>query len=186
LGLAFGYTYIMSITCAHELSHAAVAGLTGHTTSMHISPYLWGGKNYVLHSCPQYTFNSVFISLAGPLGGIAASLAWSPLLQLFLQCATTKDNKKEEWKFLFEKRFGIVVSFIGAINELWTNLIPGYATFGPPNDGLQIQRSLTILAPSLAKAYPFIIYTSLAGLIGCGVYSLFYATHKAKNQADLS
>ena len=140
------------------------------------------------------------VALAGPLGGITAHLAWLQVWNVamrYWKSGNVKESMIEGRKDpLFNKDSSLLAiggTFYGIYRHYIRNMIP--TTFGrnasygelagtiATNDAVDIQQALANIAPFLAKAYPFIAYAGLAGLIGYGIYGL-YVTTKEKMKVD--
>lgn len=191
------YVHDRSIIFAHEASHAAVAALSGSKIrSFYVSPRYFGA-GYMQSTCPPNTFSHVLMTLAGPLGGITAYLAWLRAWNVFVRYSKT-GNVKESFVQglrdpLFTENASLYVTggtLFGAGTHYADHLIPALGQVDSafawiaPNDGARIQQTLMYIAPLLAKAYPFMAYAGLAGLVGYGAYGL-YTIYKAKKQASL-
>lgn len=194
------YLIDRSIVAAHEGSHLMAAMLSGYRGDMYISPKFWGG-GCMSHNCPAGNPMRGLIALAGPLGGVAAYLAWLQIWNIAMRywnSGNVKESVLEGKKDpLFNKDSSFLAiggAFCGIYEHYRTNMIPMYVILNDNygkytgilkgNDGVSIQNALANIAPFLAKAYPFLAYAGLAGLMSYGVYGV-YATYKAKKEAGI-
>lgn len=192
------YLHDRSIVTAHEGAHAFTAIAGGYRGDLYISPKFWGGA-WMSHNCPAGTPMHGLISLAGPLGGVMAYLAWLQIWNMAMRYWKSGNVKESFIKGkkdpLFNKDSSLLAiggTFYGISYHYIRNMLPGTyirsATYGElagsvgGNDAVDIQNALANIAPFLAKAYPFLAYAGLAGLMGYGAYGL-YATYKAKKEA---
>jgi hypothetical protein len=194
------YLHDRSIVVGHEGSHVAVALLGGYMGGLYVSPKFWGGAA-MGHNCPIGSPMHGLIAIAGPLGGINAYLAWLNIWNVAMRYWKSGNVKESIIEGIRDPLFNtdssllaIGGTFYGIYQHYINNMIPSSnclldTSYGPladtvqGNDAVAVQQALANIAPFLAKAYPFIAYAGLAGLIGYGVYGL-YVTAKAKMKAE--
>lgn len=201
-----GATYIhdRSILVAHEGGHFVAGALAGYKpTKFYVNPKFWG-EGYVSYSTVKGPVSNILVSIAGPLGGIAAYMAWLKLWNILMRYWKTGNAKESVLQGIKDPIFNedasawaIGGSFLGSSLHWLGNMVPSsinpinklIPTFMIPggrllkdNDADAIRHALAQIAPLLAKAYPLLAYAGFAGLIGYGAYGV-YVTCKAKKSA---
>lgn len=198
------YFHDRSILLAHEAGHFVVSKLGGYqTTNFFVNPKFWG-EGSISTSVPRGTAADILVSIAGPLGGIAAYMAWLKIWNILMHYWKTKNVKESVLQGIKDPIFNedasmwaiggtfwgaslhwlgnMVPSSINPINKIIpTFMIPG----GRPltdTDADYIQKSFARMVPLLAKTYPLLAYAGFAGLLGYGAYGV-YVTYKAKKSA---